>query len=229
MENNKISKVKISASTISLDGFGAGLNQSKENPMGVKGNGLGAWMYPTKMFQSMLFGKEGGTEGVDNDFAEKSMKNIGAWIMGRNMFTPSRGPWPDDEWKGWWGDEPPYHGPTYILTSHARDPIKMKGGTTFYFITGGIEEALGKAKKIANGKDIRILGGVSTLRQFLQAGYIDEMHFVISPVFLGEGEHLFSGIDMPKLGFNQIQRVEGENATHIILTKEQKLKNEIHP
>jgi dihydrofolate reductase len=219
MENNKTSKVKILASTISLDGFGAGLNQSKENPMGVKGNGLGAWMHPTKMFQSMLFGKEGGTEGVDNGFAEKSMENIGAWIMGRNMFTPSRGPWTDDEWKGWWGDEPPYHGPTYILTHHARDPIEMKGGTTFYFITGGIEAALAEAKKAANGKDIRILGGVSTLRQFLQAGCIDEMHFVISPVFLGFGEHLFSGIDMSRLGFDQIQKIEGENATHIMLRK----------
>ncbi|MEJ2663983.1 MAG: dihydrofolate reductase family protein [Spirochaetia bacterium] len=222
MENIRKSKVKISAFVISLDGFGAGLNQSKENPMGEKGNQLGAWMYPTKMFQRMLLGKDAGTEGVDNDFAEKSMKNVGAWIMGRNMFALSRGPWPDDEWKGWWGDEPPYHGPTYILTHHARDPIAMKGGTTFYFITGGIESALTEAKKVADGKDIRILGGVSTLRQYLQAGYIDEMHFVISPVFLGSGEHLFSGFDMSELGFNQIQRIEGEQATHIILTKEEK-------
>ena len=222
MENNNMSKVKIAAFTISLDGFGAGLNQSKENPLGVKGNELHAWMHPTKMFQSMLLGKDGGTEGVDNDFAEKSMENIGAWIMGRNMFGPSRGTWPEDGWKGWWGDEPPYHGPVYVLTSHARDPIEMKGGTTFYFITGGIESGLAEAKKTANGKDIRILGGVSTIRQYLQAGCVDEMHFVISPVFLGSGEHLFSGIDMSKLGFNQIQRVEGENATHILLTKEQK-------
>ena len=222
MENNKTSKVKISAFTISLDGFGTGLSQSKENPMGVKGSELHPWMRPTKMFQSMLFGKDGGTVGVDNDFAERSMENIGAWIMGRNMFAPSRGPWSDDGWKGWWGEEPPYHGPTYILTHHAREPIEMKGGTTFYFITGGIEAALAEAKKAANGKDIRILGGVSTIRQYLQAGYVDEMHFVISPVFLGSGEHLFSGIDMSKLGFNQIQRVEGENATHIVLTKSNK-------
>ena len=221
MENNKTSKVKISAFTISLDGFGTGLNQSKENPMGVNGGELHPWMRPTKMFQKMM-GKNGGTAGVDNDFAERSMENIGAWIMGRNMFAPSRGTWPEDGWKGWWGDEPPYHGPVYVLTSHARDPIEMKGGTTFYFITGGIEAALAEAKKAANGKDIRILGGVSTIRQYLQAGYVDEMHFVISPVFLGSGEHLFSGIDMSKLGFNQIQRVEGENATHILLTKEQK-------
>ena len=222
MENNKTSKVKISAFTISLDGFGTGLNQSKENPMGVKGSELHPWMRPTKMFQKMM-GKNGGTVGVDNDFAERSMENIGAWIMGRNMFAPSRGPWSDDGWKGWWGEEPPYHGPTYILTHHAREPIEMKGGTTFYFITGGgIEAALAEAKKAANGKDIRILGGVSTIRQYLQAGYVDEMHFVISPVFLGSGEHLFSGIDMSKLGFNQIQRVEGENPTHIVLTKSNK-------
>ncbi len=214
-----MSKIKISAFTISLDGFGAGLNQSEENPLGVKGQELHGWMIPTKMAQRMIFGKDGGTEGTDNDFAEKSMENIGAWIMGRNMFAPSRDTWTDDEWKGWWGEEPPYHGPTYILTHHARDPIEMKGGTTFYFITGGIESALAEAKKAANGKDIRILGGVSTVRQYLQAGYIDEIHFVVSPVFLGSGEQLFSGIDMPKLGFDKIQRVEGEKATHILLTK----------
>ena len=217
---SNVSKIKISAFTISLDGFGAGSQQSKENPLGVKGNELPAWMQPTKMFQKMLLGKNGGTEGVDNDFAEKSMENIGAWIMGRNMFGPIRGVWPDDdEWKGWWGEEPPYHVPVFVLTHHARKPIKMKGGTTFYFVTEGIESALEKAKQVAKGKDIRVGGGVSTIRQFLQAGYIDEMHFVISPVFLGSGEHLFSGIDMPKLGFNHIQRVEGEKATHIILTK----------
>ncbi len=215
-----MSKVKISAFTISLDGFGAGTNQSKENPLGVKGDKLHAWMYPTKMFQSMILGKAVGTEGQDNDLAEKSMENIGAWIMGRNMFAPNRGPWQDNEWKGWWGNEPPYHGPVYILTHHARGSIEMNGGTTFYFITGGIESALTEAKKAANGKDIRILGGVSTIRQYLQAGYVDEMHFVISPVFLGAGEHLFSGMDMSSLGFNKIQRVEGENATHIILKKE---------
>lgn len=221
MKENNMSKVKVSAFTISLDGFGAGLNQSKENPMGDNGGELHPWMFPTKMFQNMM-GKDGGTEGVDNEFAEKSMENVGAWIMGRNMFTPSRGPWSDDGWKGWWGDEPPYHGPTYILTRHAKDSIEMKGGTTFYFITDGIEVALAEAKKAAGDKDIRILGGVSTVRQFLEAGYIDEMHFVISPVFLGSGEHLFSGIDMTKLGFDHIERVEGEKATHFVVTRQQK-------
>jgi dihydrofolate reductase len=186
--------------------------------MGIKGEELHPWMYPTKMFQSIL-GKDGGTTGVDNDFAEKSMENIGAWIMGRNMFGPIRGSWPDNEWKGWWGEIPPYHVPVFVLTHHAREPIEMKGGTTFYFVTDGIESALEKARKVANGKDIRIGGGVSTIRQYLQAGHIDEMHFVISPVFLGSGEHLFSGIDMSKLGFHQIERVEGEKGTHILVTK----------
>ncbi len=218
MENNKKSKVKVAAFTISLDGFGAGLNQTKGNPMGDKGNELHPWMYPTKMFQSMI-GKEGGTKGVDNDFATKSMENIGAWIMGRNMFGPIRGDWPDDEWKGWWGENPPYHVPVFVLTHHAREPIEMKGGTTFYFVTDGIEAALEKAQQAANGKDIRIGGGVATIRQYLQAGHVDEMHLVITSVFLGSGEHLFSGIDMNKLGLNEIKRVEGENGTHIIVTK----------
>jgi len=213
-----MTRIKVSAFSVSLDGFGAGLKQSKENPLGVNGNELHSWMYPTKMFQKMT-GNKSGTEGIDNDFAEKSMENIGAWIMGRNMFGPVRGPWPDDEWKGWWGEEPPYHVPVFVLTHHAREPVKMKGGTTFYFVTDGIEAALEKARHEARGKDIRIGGGVSTIRQFLRAGYVDEMHFVISPVFLGSGEHLFSGIDISKLGFNQIQRVEGEKTTHILVSK----------
>lgn len=213
-----MSKVKIAAFTISLDGFGAGLEQTEESPMGVNGNELHGWMRPTKMFHKML-GKEGGTEGVDNDFAEKSMENIGAWIMGRNMFGPIRGNWPDDKWKGWWGENPPYHVPVFVLTHHPRKPLEMDGGTTFYFVTDGIEAALEEAKKVANGKDIRIGGGVSTIRQYLQAGCVDEMHYVISPVFLGSGEEVFSGIDMRTLGFSQIQKIEGENGTHILLTK----------
>ena len=213
-----MSKIKVTAFSVSLDGFGAGQNQGIEHPLGIRGEELHPWMTSTKMFHRMT-GKDGGTEGVDNDFAEKSMEDIGAWIMGRNMFGPVRGPWPDNEWKGWWGEEPPYHVPVFVLTNHAREPIQMKGGTTFYFITGGIESALEEAKKVANGKDIRIGGGVSTIRQFLQAGHIDEMHLVLSPVFLGSGEHLFSGIDMSALGFNQIQKINGEQAMHIIATK----------
>jgi len=213
-----MSKIKVAAFSVSLDGFGAGQDQRLENPLGVRGEELHTWIVTTKMFHR-LTGKEGGTEGVDNDFAEKSMENIGAWIMGRNMFGPIRGPWPDNEWKGWWGKEPPYHVPVFVLTHHAREPLEMKGGTTFHFITGGIESALEEAKKAAKGKDIRIGGGVSAIRQFLQAGYINEMHLAFSPIFLGSGEHLFSGIDMSALGFNQVQKINGEKATHIIITK----------
>lgn len=213
-----MSKVKVTAFSVSLDGFGAGPDQSIKEPLGAGGEALHTWIIGSKMFHRMG-GKDGGTEGVDNDFAEKSMENIGAWIMGRNMFGPVRGPWPDNEWKGWWGKKPPYHVPVFVLTHHARKPVEMEGGTTFHFITDGIESALKEARKVANGKDIRIGGGVSTIRQFLQAGYIDEMHLVFSPVFLGSGEHLFSGLDLSALGFNQVQKINGEEATHIILTK----------
>jgi dihydrofolate reductase len=214
-----MSKVKVAAFSISLDGFGAGIDQGIENPLGARGEELHTWIFPTKMFQQMGR-KDGGTEGVDNDIAQRSMENIGAWIMGRNMFGPVRGPWPNDEWKGWWGSEPPYHVPVFVLTHHEREPVKMKGGTTFHFVTGGIESALEEAKKVANGKDIRIGGGVSTIRQFLQAGLIDEMQLTYSPVFLGSGESLFSGIDLSALGFNKIQKINGENAMHVILTKD---------
>jgi len=213
-----MTKVKVAAFSVSLDGFGAGLEQSLGNPLGVRGEELHPWIVTTKMFHRMG-NKDGGTEGVDNDFAEKSMQNIGAWIMGRNMFGPVRGTWMDNEWKGWWGEQPPYHVPVFVLTHHARKPIEMKGGTTFHFITGGIDVAMQEARKVTNGKDIRIGGGVSTIRQFLQAGYIDEIHIAVSPVFLGSGEHLFSGLDMSALGFNKVQKINGEEATHIILTK----------
>ena len=213
-----MSKVKVAAFSVSLDGFGAGPDQGREEPLGKRGEELHEWMFPTKMFQKMM-GKEGGTEGTDNDFAEKSMENIGAWIMGRNMFGPVRGPWPDDLWKGWWGENPPYHVPVFVLTRHERESVTMKGDTTFHFVTDGIESALDKAKKAANGKDIRIGGGLSIIRQFLQAGFIDEMHLAFSPVFLGSGEHLFSGIDLPGLGFTDTQVTYGKKATHIILRK----------
>jgi dihydrofolate reductase len=170
------------------------------------------------MFQKMT-GKEGGTEGTDNDFAETSFENIGAWIMGRNMFGPIRGPWQNDEWKGWWGDNPPYHVPVFVLTHHARESVSMKGGTVFHFVTDGIEFALEKARKAANGKDIRIGGGTSTIRQFLEAGYIDEMHLAFAPVFLGSGEHLFTEIDLPRLGFTETQTTYGKRATHVMLKK----------
>jgi dihydrofolate reductase len=213
-----MSKVKVAAYSISLDGYGAGLEQSKESPLGKRGEELHNWIFPTKMFQKM-YGKGEGAEGTDNDFAERSFENLGAWILGRNMFGPIRGPWPNDEWKGWWGTNPPYHVPVFVLTNHARGSLSMEGGTVFHFITDGIESALEKAKAAANGKDIRIGGGASTIRQFLQAGHIDEMHLAVSPVFLGSGEHLFAGIDLPKLGFTVTQTASGKSATHVILTK----------
>lgn len=211
-----MSKVKVAAFSISLDGYGAGVDQSLENPLGVRGGELHEWIYPTKMFHQMQ-GKEGGSEGVDNDFAMKSFDNLGAWILGRNMFGPIRGPWPDGEWKGWWGDTPPYHVPVFVLTNYEREPLEMKGGTTFYFVTDGIESALDKARKAANGKDIRIGGGASTIRQVLQAGQMDEMHLAMSPVLLGKGEHLFSGMDLPKLGFKSPEMTHGEKAIHVKL------------
>lgn len=213
-----MSKVKVTAFSVSLDGYGAGPDQTREEPLGKRGEELHEWMFPTKMFQT-LYGKGEGTAGVDNDFAEKSFENVGAWIMGRNMFGPIRGPWPNNEWKGWWGENPPYHVPVFVLTHHAREPLSMKGGTTFHFVTGGIESALEKARKAANGKDIRIGGGASTIRQFLQAGYIDEMHLAFSPLFLGSGEHLFAGIDLPMLGFTDTQTIYGERAMHVLIKK----------
>ena len=213
-----MSKVKVRAFSISLDGFGAGEHQDMQNPLGKRGGNLHKWIHPTKIFQEMR-GQAGGTVGVDNSFMESSFDNVGAWIIGRNMFGPVRGNWADDEWKGWWGEEPPYHCPVFVLTHYERKPLKMKGGTTFHFSVNGIESALQEAKKAADGKDIRIGGGVSTIRQFLKAGYIDEIHIAQSPVFLGSGEHLFTGIDMTKLGFDKIQRIEGEEATHITLKK----------
>ena len=213
-----MSKVKVAAFSVSLDGYAAGPDQSRENPLGKRREELHKWIFPTKMFQKM-YGKGEGTEETDNDFAEKSFENLGAWIMGRNMFGPIRGPWQDDEWKGWWGENPPYHVPVFVLTHHAREPLIMKGETTFHFVTGGIESALEKARKAANGKDIRIGGGTSTIRQFLQAGYIDEMHLAFAPVFLGSGEHLFAGINLPELGFTETQTMYGKSATHVILKK----------
>jgi dihydrofolate reductase len=213
-----MSKVKVAAFSVSLDGYGAGLDQRKEEPLGKRGEELHEWIFPTRMFQKMGR-KEGGTEGIDNDFAERSFDNVGAWIMGRNMFGPIRGAWPNDEWRGWWGENPPYHVPVYVLTHHTRKSVTMTGGTTFHFITDGIESALDKARNAANGKDIRIGGGVSTIRQYLQAGYINEMHLAIAPVFLGSGEHLFAGIDLPQLGFTETQTVYGKGAMHVLIRK----------
>lgn len=213
-----MSKVRVAAFSISLDGFGAGLRQDVNNPLGVRGFELHAWFQDTEVFKKM-HGQSGGSQGIDNDFAVQSFENVGAWILGRNMFGPVRGPWKDDSWKGWWGDNPPYHTPVFVLTHHARSPLTMKGGTTFHFVIDGLASALKKAKEAAQGKDVRIGGGVSVIRNYLTAGLIDEMHLAISPVFLGEGEDLFSGINLPKLGFVPFRTVPGENATHVLIKK----------
>lgn len=213
-----MSKVKVAAFAVSLDGFGAGPNQSLENPLGIRGPELHNWFFKTKIFQKM-HGAGGGVEGVDNTFGERSFENVGAWIMGRNMFGPIRGPWPNDDWRGWWGETPPYHTPVFVLTHHQREPLVMDGGTTFYFVTDGIESALEKAKAAAGDKDIRIGGGVQVVRDYLKAGLIDELHLVFSPVFLGSGESLFSDIDMHQLGFSVTEKVDTADVTHIVLSK----------
>jgi dihydrofolate reductase len=214
-----MSKVRVAAFSVSLDGFGAGPRQDLNNPLGVRGFELHEWFQSTEAFNTM-HGKIGGTRGIDNDFAIQSFENLGAWILGRNMFGPVRGPWSDEEsWNGWWGDNPPYHTPVFVLTHYARSPLAMEGGTTFYFVTDGLESALGQARAAAQEKDVRIGGGVSVIRQYLIAGHIDEMHLAFSPVLLGEGEHLFNGIDLPKLGFTPVSTVAGERATHVVLKK----------
>ena len=211
-------KIRVAAFSVSLDGYGAGPAQSLDNPLGVGGKALHEWAFATKTFRTM-FGQEGGGTGVDNDFAVRSFENVGSWILGRNMFGPIRGPWPDDAWKGWWGDTPPYHCDVYVLTHHSRTPIEMKGGTVFHFVTDGIDAALKRAMASAGGRDVRVGGGVATIRQYLQAGAIDEMHLAVSPVFLGKGENLFAGIDLPGLGYRVSETVATELATHVVLTK----------
>jgi dihydrofolate reductase len=195
-----MSKLRVNCFSISLDGFGAGPEQALENPMGLGGMDLHQWVFGTRFFNTMI-GQPGGREDVDNRFAEAGAEGLGAWILGRNMFGPVRGPWPDGEWKGWWGPNPPYHVPVFVLTHHAREPLEMEGGTTFHFVTGGAEEALERARAAAGDKDIRVGGGASTVRQYLAAGQIDEMHIVQSPVVLGRGEPLFAGLDLKALGY----------------------------
>lgn len=211
-------KVRVAAFSVSIDGFGAGPDQSLENPLGLGGKTLHQWFFNTHRFQQMI-GGQGGVTDVNNAFAERGFENIGAWILGRNMFGPIRGPWPDESWQGWWGDEPPYHVPTFVLTHHARPALTMKGGTVFHFVTGGIEEALARAHEAAQGKDVRIGGGVETVRQYLQAGLIDEMHLAISPTVLGRGESLLAGIDLPALGFSCTEQVSADKALHVVLSR----------
>jgi len=215
-----MTQIRVQCFTISLDGYGAGPSQSLSHPLGLGGTDLHQWLLPTRTFQRGLFGKDGGTTGVDDDFAARGFENVGAWILGRNMFSPDRGPWRDLNWKGWWGDNPPYHVPVFILTHHARPSIEMEGHTTFHFVTGGIHEALQRAREAAAGKDVRIGGGANTIQQYLREGLIDELHFAISPVLLGGGERLFEGVDLRALGYTCAQFVATEKATHVVLRRQ---------
>jgi dihydrofolate reductase len=213
-----MSKLRVQCFGVSLDGFGAGPNQSLQVPLGERFVEVMEWIFPTEFFRRMQK-KDGGETGVDNTMAVKGFENVGAWILGRNMFGPVRGPWPDDHWKGWWGDEPPYHVPVFVLTHHPRAPIVMQGGTEFRFVTDGIESALAQAKAAAVGRDVRLGGGAATLREYFRARLIDEAHLAVRPVLVGTGEPLFHGLDLPALGYEVADQVQGERATHVFLTR----------
>jgi dihydrofolate reductase len=213
-----MTKLRVDCFSVSIDGYGAGPGQALEHPMGLGGMALHEWVFPTRFFQAMI-GKDGGSTGIDEDFAARGMAGIGAWILGRNMFGPIRGSWTDDAWKGWWGDNPPYHTPVFVLTHHVRPPIEMEGGTTFHFVTDGIHAALERAREAAGTRDVRVGGGTATIRQYLEAGLIDSMHLVISPVLLGAGENLLAGLDLAQLGYRCSEHVSSEAAMHVVLTK----------
>ncbi len=214
-----MSKLRVESFTISLDGFGAGPDQSLENPLGVGGEELHRWAMHTRTFQDVHLGTGERTTGLDDDYAARGFENIGAWILGRNMFGPVRGAWPDDSWKGWWGDNPPYHVPVFVLTHYARPSLEMEGDNIFHFVTGGIHEALERARAAANGKDVRIGGGPDTIRQYLRAGLVDELHIAVSPILLGSGEALFDGVDMRALGYRIAEYASSEKATHVVLKR----------
>jgi dihydrofolate reductase len=210
--------LRVHTFAVSLDGYGAGLDQSLDNPLGRGGEAMHEWFFPTRTFQRM-FGKSEGTTGIDDDFAARGFDNIGAWILGRNMFGPVRGPWPDETWRGWWGENPPYHVPVFVLTHYARPPLEMEGGTVFHFVTDGFEAALHRAKEAAGGRDVRVGGGAATIRQYLAARLIDQMHIVTTPVLLGGGEPLFAGLDLPLLGYEVTERVPSGTVTHVVISK----------
>lgn len=219
-----MSIVRVSSYSVSLDGYAAGPRQSLENPLGERGPELFQWFFPTRTFKQMHGnpdeGGDQGTTGVDNDWAQRAMENVGAWILGRNMFGPVRGPWPDESWQGWWGDEPPYHVPVFVLTHHPRKPLEMKGGTTFHFVTDGIHAALEHAKKAAGSKDVRIGGGAATIQQYLRARLIDELHLAFRPILMGSGENLFAGLDLHELGYRCTEHVSTELAMHVVIKKQ---------
>ncbi len=213
-----MAKLRVLSFAISLDGFGAGPDQDLQNPLGVRGPELMEWFFATRAWRAM-HGQDGGETGLDDEVARASFEGIGAWILGRNMFGPVRGPWPDESWKGWWGDEPPYHTRVFVLTHHPRPPLRMKGGTEFRFVTEGIHAALAQAKEAAGGRDVRVGGGVSTVRQYLRAGLVDELHLALRPVLLGSGEHLWRDLDLRALGYTCNRTVPGERATHVFLRR----------
>jgi len=212
-------RLRVESFTISLDGFGAGPNQDLRNPLGVGGSSLHAWAVATRTFQKHLFGSDGGETGADDDFAARGFDNVGAWILGRNMFGPVRGPWPEDSWRGWWGENPVYHVPVFVMTHHERAPLVMEGGTTFHFVTQGMDVALARAREAANDKDVRVGGGVNVIQQYLRKSLIDEMHIAVSPVLLGSGERLFDGIDLPALGYRCTEHVATARATHMVIRR----------
>jgi dihydrofolate reductase len=214
-----MSKLRVNSFSVSLDGYGAGATQSVHEPLGIGGERLHHWLLGTRTARQKIFGKDGGSTGVDDEFAKRGFENVGAWILGRNMFGPVRGPWLDDSWRGWWGDDPPYHCDVFVLTHNRRKSFAMEGGTTFHFVTGGIEDALARARKAAGGKDVRLGGGVATIQQYWRARLIDELHVAFAPVLLGSGEALFVGIDVPALGYEVAEHVATPAATHVVLRK----------
>ncbi len=213
-----MSKLKVASFGVSLDGYGAGTGQDLENPLGVGGPRIMEWFFPTRAFRAMNR-LEGGETGIDNGMAEDGFAGIGAWILGRNMFGPVRGEWPDESWRGWWGEEPPYHAPVFVLTHHARPSLKMAGGTEFFFVTEGIQTALRRAREAAGEKDVRLGGGVLAIQEYLGAGLVDEMHLAFRPILLGRGENLFAGLDLPALGYEAFRSVAGERATHVFIRR----------
>ncbi len=213
-----MASVLVRSFAISLDGYGAGPDQSLGNPLGVRGPELMEWFFATRSWRRM-HGEDGGEVGVDDAVAAQGFENVGAWILGRNMFGPVRGPWPDESWKGWWGEEPPYHTPVFVLTHHARAPLAMKGGTVFHFVTDGIHAALEQARATASGRDVRVGGGVATIRQYLREGLIDELHLAVRPVLLGSGEPLFEDLDLRALGYECTGHFPGERAIHVFLRR----------
>jgi dihydrofolate reductase len=215
-----MTKLRVESFTISLDGFGAGPDQDLDHPLGVGGTALHGWALSTRTFQKQLFGSDSGEGGIDDDFAAGGFRNIGAWILGRNMFGPVRGPWPDESWRGWWGENPVYHVPVFVLTHYPRPPLVMDGGTTFYFVTEGAGVALERARVAAAGKDVRVGGGVNVIQQYLRQRLIDEMHIAISPVLLGAGERLFEGVNLPALGYACARHEATGRATHMILSRQ---------